>query len=572
MSEDFEQYRPEADPLVGSKLGDRYEIISVIASGGMGVVYRGRHILMDKIVAIKMLNAAYATESGAFTRFQNEAKIACQLSHPNIVTVHDFGIAENKMYLVMDFVDGQTLAQILDDRTFLPAKRVKEIGVQICNALEYAHEQELIHRDLKPGNIMIAPSKDGIDQVKILDFGLAKFFGEGKQQQLSQSGYMLGTGFYMSPEQCRGKKADIRSEIYSLACVLYEALTGVPPLVGDNVLETVQKHIEENAVPMSELRPELEIPSDMETIVNKGLAKDPDARYQSAAEVKSALETAKLVELESAAAVSPNETKPKIGGLPLPALIASIVFCIAVPCVIFLNSKLIAEPGALRDASAADGGAIHKTPLPVSKDWSNAYREALKAFDKEEYESAEKLLERTISISKASGNEWELLPSLRKMQDVLYVQRKFKEADSLDAEILRLTASGITNTYGNPSTMREPAVSQSKDVKAQKTVETRDGKTSDTAQSEKSRDERIAQLAMFCHEKGQCGTAIKLLEHSVEIAKKMHGDESLQTASRLEELASLHMALDESDEAQPLMKQAMNIRAKLAGKSVKGAK
>ncbi len=121
----------------------------------------------------------------------------------------------------MDFVEGRTLANVLDDETFLPSARVTNIALQMCDALQYAHEQGLIHRDLKSENIMLVPAKDGSDQVKILDFGLAKFFGEGKQQQLSASGFMMGTAYYMSPEQCRGKKADVRSEIYSLTCVLY---------------------------------------------------------------------------------------------------------------------------------------------------------------------------------------------------------------------------------------------------------------------------------------------------------------------------------------------------------------
>lgn len=540
----------QADSLVGTKLDDRYEILSVIASGGMGVVYRGRHILMDKIVGIKMLNAAFSNEPDAYARFQNEAKIACQLNHPNIVTVHDFGIAGEKMYLVMDFVEGQTIGDLLDDETFLPVPRVIDMALQICDALQYAHQQGLIHRDLKAENIMIVSNKDGQAQIKILDFGLAKFFGEDKQQQLSASGFMMGTAYYMSPEQCRGKRADVRSEIYSLACVLYEALCGVPPHVGENVLETVQKHIDEAPIPVSQVRPELEISSDMEAVISKGLNKNPDDRYQSAAEFKAAMERLKLAgsagsthtPIEATAAVEtakPNFLVPII-----------VVLAIGVAAAFAMMN---AHPVTQSPVSKRDVRTPSRAASPI---WAKHYKAAVVAFDDEKYEEAEKALSLAILEARHSGNDIELLQSLRKQQDVLYVQRKFKDADAVDSEIMRLTASTSTQEL-SPS------------------VEDKRKHEGANAEAEtgnlKSQDERIAKLAMFCHERGQCGTAIKLLEHSVEVSKRMHGVNSLKTAERIQELASLHIALDESDMAQPLLEQVMEIKAAVAKKN-KGAK
>lgn len=529
----------QADSLLGTKLDDRYEILSVIASGGMGVVYRGKHILMDKIVAIKMLNAAFSNEPNAFARFQNEAKMACQLSHPNIVTVHDFGIAGDKMYLVMDYVDGQTLGDVLDDETFLPLDRVVSMGLQICDALQYAHDQGLIHRDLKAENIMISPGKDGKDQIKILDFGLAKFFGEGRQQQLSASGFMMGTAYYMSPEQCRGKKADVRSEVYSLACVLYEALSGVPPFVGENVLETVQKHIDETAVPVSEVRPELKIPREVESIITRGLNKNPDERFQSAAEFRAALE-----QIDSSSSVdnfsrevtsfpsAPIGSSARATYQPYPEskyagplLVFLILGVVAGVVMMVLHPEHLAPPRK----PVSDDRAVKP-----DSDWSRHYKAAVLAFEDEKFEEAEKSLTRAILQARQDRNDVELLQALRRQQDVLYVQRKFKDADALDAEIMRLTAS---------TDFKEP----------------------DEAQRS-AQDERIAKLATFCHERGQCGTAIKLLEHSVEISKRMHGVNSLKTAERIQELASLHIALDENDKAQPLLEQVMEIKSALAKK------
>lgn len=552
--------RAEAESLVGTKLGDRYDILEVIASGGMGVVFRGRHILMDKIVAIKMLNAAYASEPGAFSRFQNEAKIACQLNHQNIVTVHDFGIANDKMYLVMDFVEGQTLAQILDDKTFLPWQRALEIAKQICTALEYAHSQGLIHRDLKPSNVMLAhpiSTKDARDQVKILDFGLAKFFDEGKQQKLSQSGFMLGTGFYMSPEQCRGKKADIRSEIYSLACVLYESLTGMPPLVGENILETVQKHIEEKPIAMSQLRPDLEIPASVEAIVNRGLEKNPDERFQTAAQFRDALsnvsdslavpeELKDLVHISTTPSFTAPSVKVSMNSWPI---LLSLALAIGFGIFFLKDSQFMTAP-ATRVAEV--GAGIKEPNTPPSKIWTKLYHDASSAFDKEEYVVAEKLLQRALLEAKHSGNSAELLPSLKKMQDVLYVERKFSEADKLDQEVMRLSVESVSP--------------------APKTTSSSSTNSSSTPAPSKSQDERIAQLAMFCHNKGQCGTAVKLLEHSIEISKRMHGAGSLKTAARMEELATLHLALDESDKAEKLMKQVMEIKAAAAAKHSTGQK
>ncbi len=546
-------YRADTDSLIGTKLDERYEILSAIASGGMGVVYRGRHILMDKIVAIKMLNAAFSNEPNAYARFQNEAKIACQLSHQNIVTVHDFGIVNEKMYLVMDFVEGRTLADVLDDETFLPAPRVTDIALQICDALQYAHEQGLIHRDLKSENIMLVPNKNGSDQVKILDFGLAKFFGEGKQQQLSASGFMMGTAYYMSPEQCRGKKADVRSEIYSLACVLYEALTGVPPLVGENVLETVQKHIDETPISVSQVRPELEIPAAMESIVSRGLSKDPEGRFQSAAELKIALEKLRMadsgpVSSRSTASIPVVETSP-LASSSKPKFNAPILVLMLLG--LFAGAYFLLAPTSHPPA---------KKIVKESAVWAKHYRSAVLAFEDEKYEDAEKALKLAILEARQDDNDSELLQSLRKQQDVLYVQRNFKGADALDPEIMRLTAEIEPSEGTVASEVKKPTASGETDTADSKATQVNPKKTVTS-------DERIANLAMFCHKRGQCGTAIKLLEHSVEVSKRMHGVNSLQTAARIQELASLHMALDENDKAQPLMEQVMEIKAAVARKS-----
>ena len=521
-----ESSRPGNDPLIGSQLGERYDVLSVIASGGMGVVYRGRHILMDKIVAIKVLNAAYANEPQALARFQQEAKIACQLSHPNIVTIHDFGIHDGRLlYLVMDLVEGQTLGEVLDDKTFISVDRITKIALQLCDALTYAHDQGLIHRDLKPGNIMVLHAKDGSEQIKVLDFGLAKFIGEGKQQALSQTGFVMGTGFYMSPEQCRGKKADVRSEMYAMGCVLYESLTGIPPFVGENVLETCQKQIEEAHMPMSEVRPDLDIPPALEAIVAKALEKDPDKRFQSASELRAAIASLKGMSLAEAAAtgpakadgessmVTPGETavdvqhqstvgSPSVSPAHRPlAIVPSIPFNNgdvrsvkrALPIIATLVIGVIIASFFLYFRHAVDNvtsngaektkevppATIPSAPKVESKAWMEYYRQASVAFDHEKYPAAEKALSSAISEARHNGSNSELVQSLRKLQDVFYVQENFKAGDALDPEIRKLASASAGS-----STLPQNAKPS--------------GGLAEAAQPQ---DDRIAHLAISCHKK-----------------------------------------------------------------------
>ena len=645
---------PENDALIGTKLGDRYEVLSAIARGGMGVVYRCRHILLDKIVAIKLLNDTYLHDPTSLARFQHEAKVACQLTHPNIVAVHDFGVTEDKMlYLVMDFIEGQTLGEILDDQANLPVARVLEIARQLCDGLEYAHDQGLIHRDLKPGNIMIVKTKDGLDLVKILDFGLAKFIVEGKQQQLSQTGYVLGTGFYMSPEQSRGKQADVRSEIYAVGCVLYEAITGLPPLVGENLLETCQKHIEEIPIPMCQSRPDLEIPEALETLVRRALEKDPQARFQSASELKKAIEELKgnSGKSELKQAIEALNRKPEPAGLATPAnsentekvpvanlssdakvgpdppvnassnasinassnassnapsnasrnapsnanrIVVPLLAVLAIggAAFYFVNQNTIRN-APVQPSTASNAVANQKaTEMADDPAWTKRYQDAVAAFDKEKYEVAQKLLQGAVLDARHSGNTSELLLALHKLEDVLYVQQKYKDADSLDQEIRRLAASAtvsvpesVSASLATPPSFAPPTTkpsatpstapsttpsSKSTPASSSKSAASETDLTTAVATSRQSQDDRIAHLALACHKNGQCDTAVSLLQHSIEISKRMYGPKSLKTAERLTELASLYMALDQPNDAQPLMNEVMEIKAAKGNGSATG--
>lgn len=268
-----------------------YEFLGTIGTGGMSVIYKARQLLLDKTVAIKMLHSHLLNEN-SIMRFQREAKAASSMKHPNVIAVHDFGISkQGQPYMVMDFIDGKTLAELLSERGALPLPEAMDIFLAVCAALEHAHQNHLLHRDLKPSNIMLRDREDGYD-VFLVDFGIAKIIDAesgGIAQQLTQTGEVMGSPLYMSPEQCMGKKLDQRSDIYSLGCILYEAVVGVPPHRGETMLETIFKHLNEPAVPLHDVRTDITFPDAFEDLVISLLATHPDDRIQTISEVRETL-------------------------------------------------------------------------------------------------------------------------------------------------------------------------------------------------------------------------------------------------------------------------------------------
>jgi serine/threonine-protein kinase len=288
------------DPWEGRRLADRYKIDKRLGTGGMGVVYLAWHELMERWVAVKMLKQSFVEDRQSVTRFQQEAKASSRLNHPNVVTVHDFGVTNTgQPYMVMDYLVGydqnhpaKSFAQVIKECANVPVERCIHIIAQACEALDHAHRQGVIHRDIKPANIMIVPNEEDDDFVKVVDFGVAKLLpinavgeqGVG-QQQLTQLGEVCGSPVYMSPEQCMGQALDARADIYSMGVVLYEALTGKLPLLGKNMVETMQKHMTEAPASFKEVRPDLFIPEKLEQVVMRALAKKPHERQQSMAQL-----------------------------------------------------------------------------------------------------------------------------------------------------------------------------------------------------------------------------------------------------------------------------------------------
>ncbi len=270
--------------VIGQVLEGKYEILSLLGRGGMGAVYRVRHMLLNVELALKTLDTQRIGDSVSARRFQTEAKAAFSLTHPNLVKVHDSGVFEDgQPFLVMDLVQGKTLQTLIKERGRLPLNEIASIFAQLCFGLAHAHHQQVVHRDIKPANIMLV---DGLSlkeegSVKILDFGIAKIVNadRGEIQTLTQTGEVFGSPLYMSPEQCSGEAIDQRSDVYSLGCVLFEALTGTPPLVGNNALRTMMLHVNDSAPSLKEATLGSQFPEELEKIVEKMLAKSPGDRY-----------------------------------------------------------------------------------------------------------------------------------------------------------------------------------------------------------------------------------------------------------------------------------------------------
>ncbi len=314
-----------ADPLIGRTLDEKYRLEERLGAGGMGIVYRGRHLLIDRAVAVKVLNQRFVEDEAARIRFQREAKAAGRLQHLNAVAVTDFGqTSEGYVYIVMELLEGRTLREILDKEAPVETARAISMMLQASAAVAAAHEAGIIHRDLKPANILVTPSADVPAIVKVLDFGIAKLAAETldddeEAKALTQVGAMIGTPRYMSPEQCSGLELTPAADVYSLGVILYEMLTGMAPFSGSTPLAIALKHATDPPRRPREIV--ASIPEEVERVVLHALEKQPEDRPANAAEFRNELlETAERLGLEHHALITtPDLDALRVAGVESPS-------------------------------------------------------------------------------------------------------------------------------------------------------------------------------------------------------------------------------------------------------------
>jgi|AGTN01.3.fsa_nt_gi Serine/threonine protein kinase len=268
--------------LIGTVISDRYEIVSEIGKGIFGTVFKGRHRQMDKPIAIKVLFQQVENDDIGFKRFKQEAQAASGMTHPNIVKIYDFGVfKDGRPYIVMDFIEGENLREILKRETRLPAPRALPIFFQLCDALAHLHRSGFLHRDIKPDNVILHDTRFQKDFATLVDFGIAKRILEPNSKKLTMDGTVVGTPAYMSPEQILGHKLDERSDVYAFGVLMYTVITGVLPIKGENSVETMTMHVNAPPLEFAQACPGIRIPPALQFILKTTLKKRPEERQRS---------------------------------------------------------------------------------------------------------------------------------------------------------------------------------------------------------------------------------------------------------------------------------------------------
>jgi hypothetical protein len=301
------------DPLLGSIVADRYKIVSVLGSGGMGVVYRCEHTKMGKAMAIKLLHGDLARDRQVLERFRREARAVSRLSSPHTVSVFDYGTSDGLTYLVMELLEGQDLAKLLRGPEPFSPVRLARLCAQACESLAEAHAKGIVHRDVKPENILVTRASDERESVKLLDFGIASLRDGEDLNDITAAGMLLGTPYYMAPEIIRGRRADPRADIYAVGAMMYRGITGVPPYPGSSPIAVLTRTLTEEFVPPSKRRPDLSIAPALEQIVCRCLQKDPEKRPQQIDEVRAALESYVAGVSGPIATIQPRRTRTLAG-------------------------------------------------------------------------------------------------------------------------------------------------------------------------------------------------------------------------------------------------------------------
>jgi serine/threonine-protein kinase len=319
--------------MVGEVLADRYELEELVGSGGMSSVFRAHDRLLDRKVALKVLHQQYSDDEEYVERFRREARAVAALSHPNIVTVIDRGEHEGRQFIVFEYVEGENLKRLIQRRGGAPVVTALELGMQIARGLSFAHQQGLVHRDVKPQNVLL----NGDGQAKVTDFGIARSLDV--KHGMTQTGTVLGTSDYIAPEQAQGQRVDAHTDVYSLGVVLYELLTSEVPFPGENFVAVAMRHINEPPPPIRDKRPD--VPPRVEAAVRRAMAKEPEDRFASMSEFCAELEAC-LAELQSAgtqvatAVTAPGPRRGRRRRTPWLAIVALVVLAAAAAVGVYL--------------------------------------------------------------------------------------------------------------------------------------------------------------------------------------------------------------------------------------------
>ncbi len=383
--------RPKSggDPLVGRVIADRYLILARLGEGGMGRVYLAEHVKMNRQCAIKVMNPSLVNDSESSQRFAREASNAARILHPNVAAVFDYGEADKVVYLVMEYVDGESLSSILQKDGALDPRRAIDLARQVADGLHAAHELGIVHRDLKPDNVIVTRNRAGKEIAKVVDFGIAKAMNDSKEDALTKSGLVIGTPEYMSPEQLLGDPVDARTDVYALGCILFQSLTGNAAFAADTREQMIRRRLHEPAPHIRDLIPAL--PARLDTLLVHMLARSPSDRVATAAEARDQLDPALTLSgwdprtmtqgigdssdatsiMPAAVITAPSDTQ--VGGAARPAkkggrgmLVGSLIGVVAVAAaVVFLVNRPHAKAPVVPPPTPVQTDSAHTAP-PVA--------------------------------------------------------------------------------------------------------------------------------------------------------------------------------------------------------------
>lgn len=564
-----------ADSLVGSFFAERYQITAQLGRGGSSSVYKARHTLMDRNVAIKILTVS---DVPSLKRFQLEAKLVSSLKHHNIVTVFDFGVSfKGQPYLVMDFLEGSNLMEEIRKEKRLDLVRATWIFCQACDALNYAHKRELIHRDLKPSNFMLVDEELQDDVVKLVDFGIAKHLAMAATEagHLTRTGEVLGSPVYMSPEQCTGKRLDARSDIYSLGCVMYETLTGKPPLLGTDVFDTIQKHIHESPRSFASVDPELiSLPEQIESIVLKCLRLDPNERYQTILELWTDLEL-----FRNTLRPAKNATQTGIPVIQRQDASSAAIRAVAVdsaprakrsamPIMLMMVSLLVAAASMIYFfLPHGQKGAVP----PKEPDWKSLNDKGEQEFNQGHYPAAQKLFKEACTAAEEfDSQDPRYATSLNNLGNVYFKEDFYPEAERSLKKALSIRED-IFGKGGLPvaDSMNDLAMvyfAEDKNAQAEpllnKALSIR--KASAGVDSVEYADSLKAMAAVY-NKTGRVDQAMKLLQTALTIRKKQLGPNSPDVAEAENSLAMDYQMKGDLKRARSLYKDAQAILVRSVG-------
>lgn len=538
--------------LIGTVIADHYQLLEFLGEGGMSLVYKAKHLLLNRVVAIKLLKQSSRLNDLKFKRFAQEARAISALSHPNIINVLDFGLSDDgSPYMVIDYLEGKSFTELIGAAKQPDIARLLHILVQSCDALEHAHAKGILHRDFKPSNVMLVDVNGDPDFVKILDFGIAKFLPTSDQdaQRLTQTGEVFGSPLYMSPEQCLGKEIDARSDIYGVGCVMYEALSGQAPLVGDTILDTMNMQIDDIPKPFNAVCPDKHIPRALERIVLRSLEKDPNMRQQSMADLKdelSALSTELDGGLSSTPGYKPLSRPLRKRAAPLASWQSRTLACLVLLLAIAGGTQL---PGLWSELNRS----------PADRNWREHVELAKAALARHDFDEGQREFKLALELSERFGKlDERYSSSLKGLRDFYRLSGNFKLAAMMEKELAATTKARLVaeleDTQVDLDKLADLNLSSLKSLPAM------------ISPKDKYRYEELADtftsLANISLDQGNLERAEQMFIAAHELDQKVFGRHSWQAALKMNDLAFFYLRQNEFQKAEPLMRQALPIMQK----------